>query len=292
MFFVSGLTGQVGGAAARHLLNQGRMVRALARDPQKAAAWSQMGVDVRQGDLNDAAAVAAALEGVDGAFLMLPPSLAPTPGFSEAKAMIESFREALRRAPPPQLVVLSSIGSQQTSGLGLITSTHLLEEALSDLPFPTAFIRAGSFLENYNGNLKAAASTGWFDTYLTPTDRPVPMIATEDIGKEVARLLVGGWSGKKIVELGSPISPDDLARAMTDVLGRPVQARAVPRERWTASLEALGMPPGTTGAFEEMEDGFNSGWIGFGVPGTEPVAGTVTPAQVFEQARGESAISR
>ena len=34
-------------------------------------------------------------------------------------------------------------------------------------------------------------------------------------------------------------------------------------------------------------DGFNSGWIAFGVPGTEPVAGTTTAAQVFAQARKE-----
>jgi len=34
-----------------------------------------------------------------------------------------------------------------------------------------------------------------------------------------------------------------------------------------------------------MEDVFDSGWTDFGVPGTEPVATTVTPAQVFERAR-------
>ena len=60
-----------------------------------------------------------------------------------------------------------------------------------------------------------------------------------------------------------------------------VQARAIPREQWTASLEAQGMLPGTTGAFEEMEDSFNSGWIDFGVPGTEPVADGFRPRLVF-----------
>ena len=285
MFFVSGVTGQVGGAAARQLLEEGHTVRTLARDPLKAAECSRKGVDVRRGDFNDAAAVAGALEGVEGAYLMLPPVFAPAPGFPEARDIVANFREALRQAPPPRLVVLSSVGSQRSSGLGNITSTHLLEEALDNLPFPTAFIRAGSFLENYTFGLEAAASTGWFDTYLTPPDRPVPMIATADIGEEIARLLVSGWSGKKIVELGSPVSPDDLARAMSEVLGRPVQARPTPRDQWTASLEGQGMAPGTTGPFEEMEDAFNSGWIDFGVPGTEPVAGKVTPAQVFEQVR-------
>lgn len=104
-------------------------------------------------------------------------------------------------------------------------------------------------------------------------------------------MLVGGWSGRKVVELGSPVSPDDLARAMAEVLGRPVTAQAVPQERWTATFESFGMPPGTTGPYEdtgpyeEMIDGFNSGWIHFGVPGTEPIAGQVTAAQVFARAR-------
>lgn len=284
-FFVSGITGNVGGATARHLLEEGHAVRALVRDLKKAAEWQQKGVDVRQGDFNDAATVADALKGVAGAILMIPPVLIPAPGFPEAKAIIASYQEALSQTPPPRLVLLSSVGSQQSSGLGNITTTHLMEEALGDLPFPTVFIRAGGFLENYIGGLGAVADTGVFDSLMQPTDRTFPMVATADIGKEIARLLVDGWSGKKIVELGSPVRPDDLARAMSEVLGRPVQARAVPRAEWASSLEHLGFPAGATGLYEEMMDGFNSGWIDFGVPGTESVAGTITPAQVFAQAK-------
>ncbi len=132
--------------------------------------------------------------------------------------------------------------------------------------------------------------TGLFETYRTPPDRLVPVVATEDIGTEVARLLVGGWSGK-IVELGSPIGPDHLARAMGEVLGRPVRARSIPREQWTASLQSQDMPPGFAGPFEDMQEALNSGWIGFGVPGAEPLAGKFTPAQVFEQAEKPDTIS-
>ena len=114
MFFVAGITGQVGGAAARRLLDQGRQVRALARDPDKAAAWADSGVELRRGDLNDPTAVADALGGVEAAFLLMPPTL-PTPGYPEAKATVASYAEALRRSPPPRLVVLSSFGSEKTS---------------------------------------------------------------------------------------------------------------------------------------------------------------------------------
>ena len=281
MFFVAGITGRVGGATARRLLQEGRKLRALAREPDRAEEWRRLGVEVRRGDFDDPAAVADALQGVEGAFLMLPPILTPAPDFAEARATIGSFREALRRSPPRRLVVLSSIGSQRASGLGLITGTRLLEQALADAPFPTAFVRAASFVENAARSLEAAAASGWFDSFRAPTDRATPTVATTDIGAEVARLLIAEWNGKRVIELGSPASPDDIARAMSEATGRPVRARAIPREQWSATLIAHGFPPGATWACEQMEDGFNSGWIAFGDPGAEPVAATTPPAEVF-----------
>lgn len=289
LFFVSGVTGNVGGAAALRLLQQGHTVRALVRNPQKASGLFDKGVEVLQGDANDSAAVAAALEGVDGAFVMVPPFAAPAPGYPESKAIIASLREALGKATPARVVALSSIGSDKTSGLGLITATHLLEQALADLPVPTAFVRAGSFFENYGGALAGAAATGIFHTFYGPADRTVPMIATEDIGNQIAGLLTGDWTGKRIVELGSPLSANDVAAAIGETLGKPVTAQVIPREHWAATLESFGLPHGSTWAYEEMLDGVNSGWIDFGAPGTEKVEGTKRISEFFRQLNQASA---
>src|ERR1700759_1167660 len=64
MYLVMGITGKVGGATARHLLKQGKQVRALVRDREKAAKWADRGVELVDGDWNDATAIAAALEGI------------------------------------------------------------------------------------------------------------------------------------------------------------------------------------------------------------------------------------
>ncbi len=48
------------------------MVRALVRNREKAAKWADQGVELVDGDWNDATAIAAALKGVEGAFVMLP----------------------------------------------------------------------------------------------------------------------------------------------------------------------------------------------------------------------------
>ena len=137
---------------------------------------------MRGGDLDDPAALADALGGVEAAFLMMPPTL-PTPGFPEARATVAGYTEALRRAPPPRLVVLSSFGSEKSGGLGNVTPTHLLEAALADASFPVAFVRPGSFMENDLYAVHQAQAEAAFDILLAPADRAVPMAATADMAR-------------------------------------------------------------------------------------------------------------
>ena len=223
MFLITGITGHVGGSAARHLLAEGKQVRALVRDLQKAAKWADQGVELVKGDWTDVAALASALTGVEGAYLMMPPTQTPSRGFPEAKALAAGYAEALRQSPPPRLVVLSSFGSEKDSGLGLITATRLFEQALDDVTFPLAAVRAGTFYENYLYGLQAAQG-GMLPLFNAPTDRKIPAIASEDIGTEVAKLLVGASrTGKRVIELGSYVSPDELAAQLGEVLGRDVK---------------------------------------------------------------------
>ncbi len=66
-----------------------------------------------------------------------------------------------------------------------------------------------------------------------------------------------------MVELEGPrrVSPNDLAAAFTKVLGAPVRAEAVPRDRWESIFRAQGMKNPTPRM--QMIDGFNAGWIDF-----------------------------
>ena len=283
MFLITGITGHVGGAAATELLANGKKVRALVRSLDKAAAWKEKGVELVQGDWTDVSVLTKALEGVEGAYLMMPPTQTPSRGFPEAQAVVAGYIEALSKVPVPKVVALSSIGSEQTSGLGLITSTHLLEEGLKNLPVPVAFIRAGGFYENFLYGLQSGQG-GVLPVMYAPADRAVPMIATKDIGAEVAKLLTSEWEGKRIIELGTPITPNALAAELGEVLGREVKAQVVPRAAWAPTLEHMGLPKGSTWAYEEMIEGFNSGWIHFGFEGTERVEGTTTAREVISAA--------
>ena len=285
MFLVTGITGKVGGATARHLLAHGHKVRALVRDRAKAASWADQGVELVDGDWNDSATIERALKGVEGAFVMLPSVWTPSPDYQEAKGMIANYVEALTNAASPRVVALSSMGANRTSGLGMITALSLLEQGFRDLTSPIAFVRAGGFFENFLYGMQVAQG-GTLPVFYNPTNRKSTMVATNDIGAEVARLLTGpAWSGQRVVELGSMLSADDVAAQLGDVLGRDVKAFAIPRAGWAAAFEQFGIPKGHTGPAEDMFEAVNAGWMALGVEGTEHVAGTTSARDVFEAAQ-------
>lgn len=285
MYLVMGITGKVGGATARHLLKQGKQVRALVRDREKATKWADQGAELVEGDWNDATAIATALKGVDGAFVMLPSVWAPSPDYREAKGVIANYVEALTRVVPPRVVALSSMGANRTSGVGMITALSLLEQGLRSLPSPIALVRAGGFFENFLYGLQVAQG-GTLPVFYNPTDRKSTMVASDDIGAEVATLLTGpAWSGPRVIELGSMVSADEVAAQLGEVLALDVKAFAVPRAGWAETFEQFGVPKGHTGPAEEMFDAVNEGWMALGVPGTEHVASTISARDVFAAAQ-------
>jgi uncharacterized protein YbjT (DUF2867 family) len=278
MYAIMGITGRVGGAIAKNLLAHGEKIRAIVRNPEKAAQWKDRGAEIAIADSDNPNALASAFEGTDGVFLMVPPNFAPEPGFPELRKTLVSYRSALAKALPKKAVYLSSIGAEQTSGLGLITGSHLLEQALGDLPIAHAFLRPGWFMENHAWDVTTAQSEGKIFSNLYPLDHKFSLVATADIGKAGADVLRQEWTGTRNIEVAGPeqYSPNDIARALSSALGRGVEAVAVPREKWTEFLLGQGMPEGRTEPRAEMVDAFNSGWIHFGVPGTENVTGTIS----------------
>ena len=279
MFTVMGITGRVGGAVAENLLAAGKKVRGVVRNAEKAKAWAERGVELAESAYDDAQGLAKAFAGAEGVFAMIPPDFAPDPALPDQKRTIAAIRAALEQAKPGKAVFLSSIGSERSSGLGLITSTHLLEEAMRTLPIPVAFLRAGSFMENWTGALDHIRATGEMPFFYAPLERKFPLVATRDIGLAGAQVLQESWSGERVLEVDGPKGGTDLyevAAAFGMALGREVKAVQLPEAAWQGVLEAMGTPADRTGLYIEMVKSFNSGWIDLGNPDTEKFYGPTT----------------
>ena len=290
MYAVMGITGQVGSMVAETLLGHGEQVRALVRNPQKATAWADRGVDLAAADYDDAVALEAAFRGVEGVFAMIPPNFAPSPDFREARQTIDAIGTALNRSRPGKIVYLSSIGAQQTSGLGLITALHLLEERMDSLPIPSAALRAGWFMEHSAWDIAPARQEGKLLSYLQPLDHDFALVGTQDIGRIGAETLLQDWQGRRKLEVAGPrrYTPRDIAAALSAALHRAVEPVAVPRETWVSNFVSQGTPQDRTVPRVEMLDAFNSGWIDFGVPGTERITGSVELEAVIQSLAGHA----
>ncbi|MQT44740.1 MULTISPECIES: NmrA family NAD(P)-binding protein [unclassified Pseudomonas] len=262
MYAVTGITGKVGGAVARALLGAGQPVRAVVRSAEKGLPWAQLGCEVTLAEVDDAQAMAQAFSGVDGVFIMLPSNFDPSPGFPEARVLVDNIRQALQCARPGKVVCLSTIGAQATQP-NLLNQLQLLEQALGSLAMPVTFLRPGWFMENALWDVAPAIESGLIPSFLQPLDKPVPMIATADVGRVAAELLQEAWQGQRIVELegAQRITPDQIAETFARLLDKPVSMQVVPRDRWQALFSEQGMRNPLPRM--QMIDGFNEGWIEF-----------------------------
>ena len=262
MYTVMGITGQIGGVVGHALLAANQQVRAVVRDADKGRAWADRGCEVAQATIEDAASPTTAFRGAEGVFVLVPSSFDPTPGFPEARTIGVTLRAALEAASLARVVYLSTIGAQATRS-NLLTQHTIIEEALGALPTPITFLRPAWFMENCRWDVAPAMQQGVIPSFLQPFDKPVPMVATADIGRVAAGLLQENWSGRRVVELEGPqrVAPNEIASTFAKLLGRPVRMEAVPRESW----EGLFKSQGTKNPLPRMQmlDGFNEGWIEF-----------------------------
>ena len=262
MYAITGITGQVGGAMGRALLAHGRRVRAVVRNVEKGQSWAAKGCEVAVADMEDAAALAAAFEGTDGIFILPPSEFDPSPGFPEALRVIGAVKKAIASARPKKIVCLSTIGAQATRP-NLLTQRTLLEQALSTVSIPVTFLRPAWFMENFAWDISTAIDTGVIASFLQPLDKPVPMIATRDVGLLAAQLIQQDWEGERHVEVEAArrYAPTEVAATLARIIGRPVRAEAAPRETWSDLFKSQGMKNPTPRI--QMLDGFNEGWIEF-----------------------------
>lgn len=293
MYVVFGATGQTGSAVADTLLEKKLPVRVVLRSDKAADAWRAKGAEVAFADVADASAMTKALNGATGVYAMNPPAYNVADMFAVAKDVGKHYSEAIKKSGVQKAVLLSSVGSQHASGTGNILTTHFLENILGDLEIPVTFLRAASFMENWNGVAKVAAEKGILPSFYQSLDRKMPMVAAKDIGRTAAEALTEEWTGKRIIELhgAADYSPHDVAAAFAAALKRDVQAVPIPESEWQATVEGFGFSPEAAKSYGEMMRGFNSGHIVFENSGTETRKGeTAIEDYAAETAKEQSLI--
>jgi len=273
MIVVTGATGHTGSVVAKTLLDKGQKVRVVVRDAKKGEAWKRQGAEVAIADVGDAEALGRAFAGADGVYVMVPPNYQSNQVVIDQKKVVDAYAEALTRAKPRHVVLLSSIGAQHEKGTGPIQVLAYAERKLGKIA-PLTAVRASYFMTNWGGVLPVAREQGILPSMLR-ADRRIPMVAIEDIGRVAAEALIeGAPAATRVIELAGPkdYAPGDVAEVVSGILGKKVQKIDVPEEGIVAALKQAGFTDDLAELFREMNVGLNSGYIAWT---KEPVRGRV-----------------
>jgi uncharacterized protein YbjT (DUF2867 family) len=262
MYAIAGVTGHTGKVVAEALQEKGQAIRVIVRDESKGVPWKKRGADVAVASLDDEAAVARALTGAKGAYVLLPPDAVTTDFFGSRARMIDAIGRAAVSAGVPHLVFLSSIGAHIPKGHGPIGAPYQAERSFETLGMATTFVRASYFLENYSGVLPAAKNDGVLPSFF-PANFRHSVVTTTDIGRTAAQALLDGPRGRRVIELSGPtdVTPADIAAALTELLGRTVQVVEAPLDAVVPTFMSFGMSQHMSEIYREMYAGFIAGGI-------------------------------
>lgn len=236
---VIGATGQQGGAAARELLDRGREVRALVRDPESPAAGAlrRAGASLATGDLDDPDSLRAAMTGVSGVFLVLTmmvgPRISPE-GVAAEERRGKAVADLARECGVGHLVYSSLNGAAEKSGIPYYESKARIEERIHALGLPATILRPVSFMENFATYSRPVLEDG--ELVVSLAVRPeleMQLISVRDIGA-FAAIAFGQpekFAGRTLEIAGDALSPPRIAEVFGRACGLPARFRQTPIEQ-------------------------------------------------------------
>ncbi len=267
MFVVAGVSGRTGAATAEALLKQGQKVRVLVREEAQGEPWLRRHAEVAVLDLADSAALADALKGASGVYLLLPPNPTATDFLADRAAFLDKVVAGVKRSGIKAVLFLSSIGAQHPVGTGPVVALHRAEKALTGIAPSVTFLRAAYFLENWSNWLLHAIDTGELP-HFGMTHLKFQQVGCHDIGVAAAKALVDHTPGTHALELAGKEnwSVEDVAEVFTSLLGQNIKAVSWPIDSAKERLEQTGMNAQMAALYAEWYQGMARGLMHFAHP--------------------------
>lgn len=267
---VTGASGRLGRAIATELVeaDQADDVILITRSPEAVADLAERGYTVRAGDFADPASMSQALEGIDTVLMIS--------ATGPAKDRIPLHRkaiEAIGKSDVTRIVYTSRVAPRASSPYPFAAIHEDSEARLADLGVACTLLRNNEYVENIEHWLREACSTG---KLRFGAKGPIAFVGRRDVVSAAVVTLVRPEYAGKAFELSGPEACDrhDLAKILSEVVGRPIEADHGTRDDYAEALRSLGRPEfiiemgkGLYDASEQME------WAAIAPPEVEELIG-------------------
>ncbi|WP_312153697.1 SDR family oxidoreductase [Atlantibacter hermannii] len=256
MIAVTGATGQLGQLVINELLatHNAQDLVAIVRNPAKAQALAQKGVQVREADYGNSAALAQALQGVEKLLLI---------SSSEVGQRAPQHRNIINAAKSAgvQLIAYTSLLHADTSPLGLRAEHIETENDLAQSGIPFVLLRNGWYSENYLASVPAALEHGAFIG--SAGDGKIASALRQDYAAAAAKVLSLDNQAGKVYELAGDEAwtLTELAEKLSALTGKSVVYENLSEADFAAALQNAGLPEGFARLLADSDVGASKGGL-------------------------------
>lgn len=235
MILVTGATGTVGREVVKELAARNAPVRALVRSLEKAKMFDGLDVELAKGDLEDAASVQAALDGIDHFFL-----LTANP---ENQLELESrLVDAAVAGGVEHIVKLSASNVSDDSDVQFFRWHRAVEQKIEESGVGWTHVRPNNFFQNTLFQVDSIRAQGAF--YGPFGESRVASVDARDVGAVCAVVLTEPGHMGTALELTGPaaITHSEMADTLSSVLGREISYVDVSLDDFRSSVRDSGRP--------------------------------------------------
>ena len=256
MIAVTGATGQLGQLVINELLttHNAQDIVAIVRNPAKAQALAQKGVQVREADYGNSVALAQALQGVEKLLLI---------SSSEVGQRAPQHRNIINAAKSAgvQLIAYTSLLHADTSPLGLRAEHIETENDLAQSGIPFVLLRNGWYSENYLASVPAALEHGAFIG--SAGDGKIASASRQDYAAAAAKVLSLDNQAGKVYELAGDEAwtLTALAEKLSALTGKSVVYQNLSEADFAAALQNAGLPEGFARLLADSDVGASKGGL-------------------------------
>lgn len=251
---VFGATGQLGAHIIDALIARGTdagSIRALGRNAERLAQLEAKGVTTAQVDLDDAAAVAPALEGAETVVLVS----TSVPG-----QRMPQHTNAINgaKAAGVQHLIYTSLLAADTSELALAAEHVATEQLIAESGIPATILRNGWYTENHQQDFEIGRSGTIANSV---GDAKLATASRVDYAEAAAVVATDASHAGKTYELAGDEGWTfaDFAAVESDLLGQPVVYQAISADEDRAQLLAAGLDEGSAGFVAGMNQAIAGG---------------------------------
>ena len=226
--FVTGGTGNQGGAVARNLTQQGFIVKVLTRNPNSIQSENlkKMNIEVVKGDLNNADTYREYLKNVYGIFSVQTFENGVEKEINQGITLATVAKEFGVK----HFLYSSVFGADLNTGVAHMESKFKIENHIKQIGLPFTIIRPTSLFENF---LIPQVKKGILKGKLVQAinrNTVLQYIAAEDIGKAAAKIFQESemYLGKTIPLATEQLSTQEVADKFSEVLNKKIEYKKLP----------------------------------------------------------------